>query len=316
LDYPNFGKRDISFRAPAVPTFLAKKWNVRPVIKPSKLLESDLAKAGFQPDALIRQSEVEARQRTANLIAEAESHSAAVLKDLRGTVTNFMNRVEHLKALAVPDAPAQYFLLDTASEISTHEIAPPIHQHAGPSPECNWAKFAFNASHGDDGPTFGSTLDFAGVSFGFLWQNPSDNYAVVNVDGYIVMNGFATVGTDGGYVTLFDYSRLTVDASLDIEELWNEPFTSPIRQPAQSQTALNLEVSDSGIVSPGGFDGQNLYRGFDLQYSQFVMPPKGLAMFFVSCGIATQISNGEAHAYFDSPSQQVLSPGVLITVLP
>jgi hypothetical protein len=109
---------------------------------------------------------------------------------------------------------------------------------------------------------------------------------------------------------------LTVDASLDIEELWNEPFTSPIRQPAQSQTALNLEVSDSGIVSPGRFDGQNLYRGFDLQYSQFVMPPKGLAMFFVSCGIATQISNGEAHAYFDSPSQQVLSPGVLITVLP
>jgi hypothetical protein len=154
------------------PDFFGQKMERSPSHQAIKrLLESDLAKAGFEPDkysALIEQSEIEARQRTANLIAEAESHSAAVLKDLRGTVTKFMNRVEHLKALAVPDAPAQYFLLDTASEISTHEIAPPIHQHAGPGPECNWAKFAFNASHGDDGPTFGSTPDFAGVSFGFL----------------------------------------------------------------------------------------------------------------------------------------------------
>ena len=154
------------------------------------------------------------------------------------------------------------------------------------------------------------------ASFGFLWQNPSDNYAVVNVDGYIVLNGYLTVLADGGYVVLNDFSQLRVDASLDIHELWNEPFTSPIRQPAQSQSALDLDVSVAGIVAPGGIDGQNLYRGFDLQYSQFVMPPKGLAMFVVSSGIATTIRNGQAYAYFDGPSQQVLSPGVLITVLP
>jgi hypothetical protein len=40
------------------------------------------------------------------------------------------------------------------------------------------------------------------LSFYFLWQNPNDKaYAVINVDSYLVFNGFCEIKAPGGPVT-------------------------------------------------------------------------------------------------------------------
>jgi hypothetical protein len=275
----------------------------------AKLLKSNLSKVGFefdQFDTLIQQSETEVRQRAAYLTDEAKKNFPAVQEDLHRTLVNLVGRIDNLKALGFPTT--QYFWLDTATEISTFGIAPPIHERSGPGPT---AKFDFNASGGDEGFGF---ADGGQVSFGFLWQNSSQKSAVVDVHGYIVLDGGFDVTTDGGYVVLGNFSHLWVDVDLFIHELWNQPPTSPVAQPTQSQNALDLDLFSYGVILPGEIDGQNLYRGFDLQYSQFVIPPKAMAMFEVACTVNAWMSNGQAQASFSDPFHQLLCPGVLLAV--
>ena len=113
--------------------------------------------------------------------------------------------------------------------------------HIGPTPENNWARFFHDVSHGD-GFDVGSGV----VSFGFLWQNPSDKAVVVNVHGYLVLDGFCSVFSNGGFIALA-FAELNVDADLVIHELWNDPPTSPVAQSTQSQNALTLSCESLGI---------------------------------------------------------------------
>lgn len=199
----------------------------------AELLKSNLTKIGFEFAAfnpLLQQSETEVRQRAAHLTAEAEKSFPTVQQDLHRTLVNLVGRVNNLKALAFPST--EYFWLDTGTEISTSGIAPPIHERSGPGPT---AKFNFNASGGDEGFGF---ADGGQVSFGFLWQNLSEKSAVVDVHGYIVIDGGFDVTTDGGYVVAGNFSHLWVDVDLFLHELWNQPPTSPVAQPTQSQNAL------------------------------------------------------------------------------
>src|SRR5260221_1325603 len=257
----------------------------------NKLLESTLTKAGCELDkfgTLLKQSDAEARQSMAQLIAEADKQSPAVLDTLHRTVGDWRNRVGRLTPLALPDAPARPVLLDTATEIvvgspNSSAFFTQISTGTGPGSASNFAQFQFDKSFGEPGIIDFGTIGEVEVSFGFLLQNPSDNNAVVNVDCYILLNGFCWVFSDGGFLPGNRFSRLYVDAILVIHELWNEPPTSPIEQPYQSRNALDISCDSWGFLASVGHDEGNLFRGFDLGYSQFVLLPKGTAMFQVIC---------------------------------
>jgi hypothetical protein len=290
----------------------------------NKLLESNLTKAGFDLDkfgALLKQSDAEARQRMANFIAESDKRSAAALDTMLRTVQDWRNRVEHLKTLARPDGPFDnVVILDTATEIvvkdiegsySNRGLIHPISTHAGPNPENNWAQFLVDATQGEQ--WLGAGL--VAASFGFLWQNPSDRYAVVSVLSAIVLNGSFRVLSAGGVFHGYRFSHLDISTGLDMHELWNDPPTSPLLQPGQSKTALDLGCDSSGAFSFAASDGEDLNRGFALTYEQFVMPPKGRVMFEVFCDTRYQIYDGEAQAVFRDEGRQVICPGLWISVL-
>jgi hypothetical protein len=312
-DYPNFGEarhRLSGFRH-AGPSTKPGKPTSRQAI--AELLRSDLTKAGvdfrkFAP--LIDQSKAEQRERAASLIAEARKRSPAVLEDLRRSVTKLTERVENLRSAGFQNASTEYVFLDTATEISTFGIAPPVHTRT--APQANVVNFNYTDSYGAEGfGAFGSVE----ASFGFSWQNPGNTSVTLNVDGYIVLNGLFQVMLDGGFVVVGIESKLSVDAALFIHELWNQPPTSPFDQPAQRQNAVTLDLSnDFGIAAPGDIDGENLYRGFDLQYNQFLMPPRGMAMFEVACTMNTYLYGGQVQADFADPFFQLLCPGVLLAV--
>jgi hypothetical protein len=233
--------------------------------------------------------------------------SHAGLQALHRTVDDLNNRLARLKGIDSSDAPAEFFLLDTASEISSVEITLDS-THIGPTPENNWARFFHDASAG------GGASGQGVVSFGFLWQNPSDKSAVVNVHGYLVLNGFCSVFSDSGFFSE-GVAFLTVFADLAIHELWNDPPTSPAPQSGQSQVALQLGCDSTGFFEPGCANGRSLAAGFDLEFDQFMLPPKGTAMFEVSCILDWSLTDGETQSDFSVGDRRVLSPGVLIAVL-
>jgi hypothetical protein len=219
--------------------------------------------------------------------------------------------VAHLQALPATVASPQYFLLDNAIEILANGGVTLVSKHTGPSPEFNSAQFVFDASATDEG--FG-TPGNGEVSFGFIWKNPSDADAVVNINGYIALNGLCSVISNGGWFGE-GFSNLYVSTSLRINELWNPP-PEPMEQPSQSQQALSLSCDSIGLFASSHTAFENLFRGFDLQYSQLVFPPKGTAIFEVVCSFFTWSHDGVAHGSFKDNGREVFSPGVLITVLP
>jgi hypothetical protein len=280
----------------------------------ARLLEADFRKAGFEFGKfgpLIEQGKAENRQREARFVAEAKKQSPAVLEDLHRSLANLNARIADLRSSGFQNVSTEHVFLDTATEIVTSGIAPPVHTRA--APQANVANFNFKA-----GPTsgthsdFGFYHDFANVSFGFVWQNLRDTHALLTVDGFIVLNGYFGAKTEGGFFVFSNFSQIFGSVGLSIHELWNQPPTSPFGQPVEYQ-AFDVESEISlTLAAAGEINSETLYRGFDIQYTQFLVPPKGTALFEVYCAINTNISDGEAQADFVDPFQ-VLCPGVLIT---
>jgi hypothetical protein len=266
-----------------------------------------LTKAGIELDkfeALRQESEAEIQAKIAQQIAEANAQSAAMRETVRREVENWRYAVEQLKTLTATAEPIQRILLDTALDVTTTPGTTPglTVDSTQMAPGNNSAKFSLRSRGPDSTET---------VSFGFIWQNPSDKSAVVNVDGYFVFDGVCEAFSGGG---IFNFSRtaMFVKARLNLQELWNQPPTSPIRQDAD---VLFVFANPSGLFEESDSVIRYLFRGFDLQYRQLVVPPQGHVRIEVSFVFDFNVSNGRVRFIFNEDGQ-VLTPGVLIGVLP
>ena len=269
----------------------------------SKLLESALAKAEIDLEplkALQSQREAAAREQIARIKAEANEQSSAALSTVEYTIQAWRNDIGNLSTLQLPPN-IQRFLLDTASEIATTPGLAPVAKHIGP--QNNSARFHLEST--------GS--GFEQVDFGFLWKNPSDQSALVNVDGYLILNGICQILVSGDFFGIS--SGVQIDAFLRIHQLWNSPPTSPAPQSSQYQLALDMALDNPGPFSGGDISSENLFRGFDLQYSTLVVPPLASAGFEILCQIFYANDDGEVTLFFSDQGRQVLCPGVLLTVM-
>jgi len=269
-----------------------------------KLLEEALRKAGLDLDkveALRKQSESEMLERIAKLRAEADEQDSAREETVRRAINNWRNAIVQFTTPTPPADSFQRFLLNTASEIfSTSRITLASKQIA---PANNTAQFKLQTKQ--------TVLPAEEVSFGFFWQNPSDKYALINVDGYLVLTGLCRATSEGGTFPDDRECSLSVDANLHLHELWNQPPTTY----DQSQNALTLSVESGGFNDPRKTIAQNLFRGFDLQYTLVLVPPNGALMFEVACSLRCKISHGEADYTFQVFGRQAMCPGLLITLL-
>jgi len=224
-----------------------------------KLLAAGLGRAGVDPDKpnpLLKKGNATVRS-VGNARAETTQRSSTSPDVMRQTLKSVDDHVQQLAGTHVPAAPSEFFLLDTADEISASAITLSS-THAGPAPEYNWATFFYEASADGDG--FGHAGGGT-VSFGFRWKNPLGPGARVTVHSYLVLDGDCGVFTDGGLFVGGNFSNLWIDADLFIHELWHDPPTSPLPQATQSQRALDLELFTWGFFehrpiscrSPVGF---------------------------------------------------------------
>jgi hypothetical protein len=270
----------------------------------SQLFQACAAKSGFEVDQFeqIRARNVAALQHAeARGKAAALHQSSAALKTLLGAVAR---RRELLGQLGTPAAApltldSPFLIWPTQGiELFDTQIVP-------------WnssAKFTL-----DSGRTFGHEE----VGFYFLWENPSDRFAVVRVHGFVVFNGTMTAGQDGGIFPGDRSASISAVGNLHLFEWWNQPPTEPLSQADQDQTALTVATSGYGWSDPGSIELEHVFRGLDCSYDLFLIPPHGVTVIEMAAALSygTGTDSGHVSADFNSGDFQVMSPFVSIEVL-
>ena len=176
-------------------------------------------------------------------------------------------------------------------------------------PVNSFAKFRTRVDDGDD---------FIGdVKFFYLWRNPKDTVAVINVTGFVIFNGHCFIGVGGGIFPADRRASVTVEGRLDVLEWFNQPPTSPPQQPDQRVTALTMSEEADGFGEVGAVDAKDIFRGFGLTATQVIVPPSAVMVFVVVAAVTCNTGEDDsiAEADFASGAFQVGSPAVLIATL-
>jgi hypothetical protein len=275
----------------------------------AEMLKSTLKSAGFDLnkfEKFNKQAEAELRDWAVKRKSHNDAERAAMQKTIAQTIANWRDRVVRLKDyVAPPPSPFKYYLLDTSTGISATPRINLAAQNIAPTQ--NWAEFQFQTGESD-------TQE---VTFEFSWQNATANYQVINIDGYLVLNGECQALADSGTAGIFPggSSDVYVYANLYLFETW-QPMGSTSRIQADSAQALYLHADGGGwFQAVGAILDQKLFRGFDLQYQTLVIPPGAVLNIQVACSLQCTVDGGSANYIFNTLGRQVLTPGVLVTVV-
>src|SRR3954468_5421147 len=246
------------------------------------------------------------RRRAEALKADAVQHSGARARQLAEGIEGQRKALDLLSNMTNAPAPAQYDALDSPflvwGSTGLSVLSSTI------EPWSSRAKFTFEASLGPSSAHIES-VGTEQLSFFFLWENPGDGYALVTVDGYLVLNGYCQAEADGG---LFggNLTTLDVDANLDLHGL----PTPPLAQDGQYLPVARLRGDATDWFSDDVTVPQVVYRGFDLRHELLPVPPGGVVV-EVSVSLSFDYGIGAVSADFATGEFEVGCPFVQILVL-
>ena len=273
-----------------------------------KLIEHWATKNGLDDDkfeTIRAQSQAELQRIANERQAAAVAQSGSMLQSFKQAIEGKRKSFETLIAAAPPVQPA-FVTLDSPYQIwATQGLAMPASTIV---PWNSFAKVSLNSSR---------TSGYEEVGFDFAWENPSDRYAVINVDGYLVFSGVIEATQPGGFWPGDRFARLWVKSTMRTYEWWNDPPTQPLAQSDQSLDVDTVAASDGGFGDVGAIVTRNVFRGVDLRRTLFVLPPHGLTVIEVIAVLQYQTGSdgGRVKADFNSGDLRIMSPFVLIGVL-
>jgi hypothetical protein len=257
----------------------------------------------------------------------AVKRSAAGQKMLNAQAAERRKGLEALASKPLASGTVQYdwlnepFLIWPTSEFPGQwpETPPPVLEASEIVPWNSFAKFQMSSGPGQENLFEGTDI----VQFYYLWQNPNDTYAVINVDGYAAFNGYAYESVPGGDWPASRFAEITVWAILDILEWWNQPATQPPRQPGQDAIIADLTIDNTGWFTHGKVESLDILRGYELNFTQELVPPLGVLVIRVNTEVymftGGDEGGGDPSGYasmdFASGAFQVGSPAVVVSVL-
>jgi hypothetical protein len=156
------------------------------------------------------------------------------------------------------------------------------------------------------------------LSFVFVWENPSDRDTVVNVESYLLLNGFCDVFAEGGPGKVIwgqKYTDLDISVGLNILEYWNNPPTVPSGQNGQYESAVSLHAHGGGIFGLGDYESSGVNGSYDVIYRMFLIPAKGVAVFEVTLSIDHWTDGGFIDVDFAAGDFEVMCPAVVMAIL-
>jgi hypothetical protein len=153
------------------------------------------------------------------------------------------------------------------------------------------------------------------LNFYYVFVNPSDRFSLMNVHAFFALKGFCRAGANGGFWPGDRYASLSINVRLNMLEWWNQPPTQPPFQTDQQQLAATLTATAYDFGDPGDIEVLDVFRGFDLSYSQFIIPPLATAVFEPTVAVSYGMSDGLVNIDFASEDFQVLCPFVSVDIL-
>lgn len=123
------------------------------------------------------------------------------------------------------------------------------------------------------------------VSFAFPWPNPTGQDLLCNVNGLFGVAATAVVTADSYWWPPAPISEIAVFAELRLKVVdANGQVTSPPGQLGQFQLVTDLEVR--GDLTVGTIKGQDIFRGYVLQYENLFLPAAGRLEADLNCNIS------------------------------
>ncbi|TAM68924.1 MAG: hypothetical protein EPN48_09540 [Microbacteriaceae bacterium] len=166
--------------------------------------------------------------------------------------------------------------------------------------------------------------------FYYLWVNPSQAYAVVNVASVMILTGKCVLSANKGFFS-GDHTHLDAAASL---VLWRnggwgaDPQTGVSLDqsiyPGYASTLYvpiaDLDANGGGIFGDFGSAEQNFPgTSFELSFPQMVVPGGASVLFMVTLTINTSVSDfeisNEVDADFATGGNRIISPGLTLEIL-
>ncbi len=278
------------------------------------LFASYLTKTGFEIDKFNKireQNQTELRRILEEIKADAIKQSSSIKDTLRYGVNSQRKTIEHLAALTPPDKTnivilASPFLISQTDALKDYS--------SNIEPWKSWAKFRLDY----DKPGRGQTQ---ALSFWFYWENPSDSEVFINVDTYLVLNGFCSADAQKPWEDIIFYpnfvssSGVHLQAELKLVEWLNQQFIPPIGQ--VDQTVLDLSVILEGLFHWEKFDATPVSGNYNLSYNRYLVRPHGEMVFGVTLSIDYANDFGGSSKLsvdFERGSHEVMCPSVLITL--
>jgi hypothetical protein len=116
------------------------------------------------------------------------------------------------------------------------------------------------------------------VAFRFLWENTTDNYVVLNANGYMTLFGFCSIWSGGGAFGGNRSSKITITPTLELFD-WT---TAPYRSFGKAEIlAVDMRTNTSTTWDDADGETTIVFRGYDLSLSLILVPPRtmvGLVM--------------------------------------
>jgi hypothetical protein len=234
--------------------------------------------------------------------AQAIKGSAKAKKAVRSDVASRLSAIKHLGRLAKQPALPTLITLDKPFLIwaSPHSN---ILYDSHIEPYNSWAKINITST--------ASRQDK--LSFYFLWENPSDYYAGINVSTSLALNGHCSAFANGSISYLWhvggNTSSLYIQADFNPWQWWDQPPT--LIHPG-TKSVLSL-VANAGFLDDT--EAQSVSGVFDLSSNMLAIPPKGVMVFEVALSISCAIDDGNIDVNFNDSNFEIVCPSVAISLL-
>jgi hypothetical protein len=140
-----------------------------------------------------------------------------------------------------------------------------------------------------------------------LWKNESDKTAVINVESFLLLNGFCDVAADSGLNSSTwntNTSSLDIFALLSIYDVYLQS-PPPTAQIGQLSNVLGLSAKNSLL---GDYESSAITGSYDLIYKIILVHPQGVRLFEVTLGISFESDGGYAHVDFATGDFKVVCP--------
>jgi hypothetical protein len=150
------------------------------------------------------------------------------------------------------------------------------------------------------------------LSFYFLWDNPTDFYAVINAATFMSASGHLKAVATGGLSGIDPTSRFSdvgCSANFALWSWWQNP---PPHTDYATQVLASIGVSASFWDKSAT---ANVSDGASLNRTMFLVPPRGVVVFEVAFTVDYYQGHGHCDADFESGSFRITCPVVVVSVL-